>query len=154
MKIRPTSDHDRLRLKAATGQAIARAGGGVVLSQGTRVEPPALSKYKAPHEADHFMPIDVACDADMKAGAPIILSAMAATLGYVVTPADRDAGPLTLEMVGEVICESGDVAPVILDALADGRLSPAECAAIERECNEALEALWRVRSAVRGECGK
>lgn len=149
MSIRPTSDHDRDRLKAATGRAIERAGGGAALAAMTRVETPALSKYKAGHEAGHYMPIDVAVDADMAAGAPIILSAMASIQGYSVTPLSGVTGKLTPKMIGSLIRETGDVSAAVLEAMADGTISPNERNAISREIDEALSALWTLRAALR-----
>lgn len=148
--IRPTSDHDRDRIKAATARAIDRAGGGTVLAAQTRVEPAALSRYKAPQE-DGFMPVDVALDADMAAGAPIVLSAMAAIEGYALTPFAASPGPLCNGIVGTLIRETGEVSAVVLDAMADGKLTPAERNAIEKELDEAMAAMWQLRAAVRGE---
>lgn len=152
MKSRPTSDHDRQRLKAATGRSIDRAGGGTSLAGQTRVEMAALSKYRSPHEETAYIPIDVALDTDMTAGAPIILSAMASILGYSITPVD---GPtrtkVTHEMVGSLIRETGEVSAAVLDAMADGRLSPNERNAIMREIDEATVALWTLRAALRSD---
>ncbi|MFN3549250.1 MAG: phage regulatory CII family protein [Mesorhizobium sp.] len=146
MKDRPTSDHDRARLKGATKRAIERAGGGTAFAAQTRVEPPVLSKYAAPHE-DHFVPVDVACDADMAAGSPVILSAMAATQGFRLVPIDDVAPAFSPTMVGQLIRETGDVSAAILEAMADGRVTPAERRAIEIEIDEALVALFTLRRA-------
>jgi len=150
MKDRPTSDHDRRRLKAATERSIRRAGGGTVFAALTRVEPPALSKYAAMHD-DHFMPIDVALDCDMAAGAPVILAAMAASAGYTIAPAAAAAAPLCPVMVGTLIRETGEVSAVVLEAMADGRLTPRERQAIAKEIDEAMVALWTLKNAVAGD---
>lgn len=150
--MRPTSDHDRERLKAATERSITRAGGPVALAALTRVEAPALSKYKAPQEAGHFMPVDVAVDSDMAGGAPVILAAMATTLGYQVTPLPQSApAPLSTTMVGTLIRETGDVSATVLQALADGRLTPGERKTIAKEIDEALQAMWVLKQALGGE---
>lgn len=149
MKDRPTSDHDRARLKGATKRAIERAGGGTAFAGQTRVEPPALSKYAAQHE-DHFVPVDVACDADMAAGAPVILSAMAATQGFRLVPIDETAPAFHSSMVGTLIRETGEVSAAILEAMADGRITPAERRAIEAEIDEAMQALFVLRRAFGG----
>jgi hypothetical protein len=150
MKDRPTTDHDRARLKGATRRSVERAGGGTALAAHTRVEPPALSKYAAPHE-DAFVPIDVACDADMAAGAPVILSAMAATLGFRLVPIEGEPAPaIGPAMVGRLIRETGDVSAAVLEALADGRITPAERRAIAVEIDEALVAMFALRRAFEG----
>lgn len=152
-ELRPTSDHDRAMLKAASDRAIRRAGGGAVFAGRTRVLAAALSRYKADHE-DAFMPIDVAVDADMAAGQPIILAAIAALEGYAITPLTapgRAAPTLSAGLVGVLIRETGEVSAAVLEALADDHLSPAERKAIEKELDEALAALWQLRAALRGE---
>lgn len=151
MKMRPTSDHHRQKLKAATGRSLDRAGGGSVLAPQTRVEAPALSKYKAGHEETAFMPIDVALDCDMAAGAPIILTAMAAIQGYAVTPIDGDPQPLCHTLIGNLIRETGEVSAAALELLAAGKMTPAMRAAFGKEMDEALAALWQLRAAIRDE---
>lgn len=148
MKDRPTSDHDRRRLKAATERGIKRAGGGTLFAEQTRVEPQALSKYKAVQEETAFMPIDVAVDCDMVSGSPVILGAMAATLGYSITPIHQVRVKYTPELVGTLIRETGEVSAVILEAMADGRLTETERATIAREIDEATAALWTLRGSL------
>lgn len=148
MKDRPTSDHDRRRLKAATERAIKRAGGGTLFSVQTRVEPQALSKYKALQEDDTFMPIDVAVDCDMFTGAPIILSAMASSLGYSIAPCMPERVKYTPELVGTLIRETGEVSAVILEAMSDGILTEAERSTIAKEIDQATMALWRLRASL------
>lgn len=94
------------------------------------------------------MPIDVAVDCDMTAGAPVILSAMAVSLGYSIAPlaaADAKAEPA---MVGTLIREIGEVSAVVLDALADGRITDNERNAISKEIDEAMAALWALRAGI------
>ncbi|MCA0275847.1 MAG: hypothetical protein LCH86_07580 [Proteobacteria bacterium] len=150
MKVRPTSDHDRARLKAATDRSLKRAGGGTLFSDQTRVEAPVLSKYKAVHEETAFMPIDVAVDCDMAAGAPIILSAMATTLGYSVSPMAPEAVRYAPELVGSLIRETGEASAVILEAMADGKLTESERARIAGEIDQAAMALWKLRASLLG----
>jgi len=148
--LRPTSDHDRERIKAATGRGIERAGGGTSFATQTRVEPSALSKYKAPHEDGHFMPIDVALDCDLAAGAPTILAAMASIQGYKIMPIVDAPAHLCSGLVGRIIRETGELSAVVLDAMSDGHLTPAEKQRIEKELDEAIKAMWELRAAVRG----
>ena len=150
---RPTSDHDRAALKGACDRAVKRAGGVTALANLTRVKVAALSKYGNGCEPDHFMPLDVAADADMVAGAPVILSALAAIEGFAVVslPSPVPPGGPTTGMVGNLIKESGEVSAAVLAAMADGTITPNERAAIATEIDEALTALWRIRAALNGE---
>lgn len=148
-KMRPTSDHQRERLKGATGEAIDRAGGGTFLATRTRVETGALSKYRAGHETDYFMPVDIAADTDLAAGRPIILATLASVEGYQITPLScAPGGTLTPALVGRLIRETADVSAAILDAQADGRVSINAKHAIMREIDEALAVLWQTRAAL------
>lgn len=149
MTTRPSSDHDRARLKAATDRGIRRAGGGASLATQTRVEAAVLSKYKAEHEAGHFMPLDVALDCDLAAGAPVILSTFASLQGYAVAPLDAKAAGYSPNLVGNLIRETGEVSAVVLEAWADGKLTPRERQAIEKELDEAMAAMWLLRAALR-----
>ncbi len=148
MKIRPTSDHDRQRLKAATERSLKRAGGGSAVAEQTRVETAQLSKYKAQQEDLAFMPIDVAVDCDMLAGNPIILSAMAATLGYSVSPLGAAPVRYAPELVGALIREVGEASAAILDAMSDGKQTDAERTKIAKEIDEAAMALWKLRASL------
>ncbi|MEP9397948.1 phage regulatory CII family protein [Mesorhizobium sp. KR2-14] len=150
MKDRPTSDHDRRRLKAATERGIKRAGGGSMLAEQTRVEAAQLSKYKAVQEDAAFMPIDVAVDCDMVSGSPVILSTMASLLGYSVAPCAPERVKYAPELVGTLIRETGEVSAVILEAMADGKLTEAERAVIAKEIDDATLALWRLRASLLG----
>lgn len=142
-----------MRLKGATSRSIARAGGGTALAVQTRVNAPALSKYAADHETEHFMPIDIAIDTDMAAGAPVILTAMAVSLGYTLTPAEggKPVARISAEMVGHIVRECGEAQAAILDALADGAMTPRRRQVLAKEIDEAVASLWTARAALRGE---
>lgn len=94
------------------------------------------------------MPIDVAIDCDKAAGAPVILSAMAITLGYSISPIVSTSAKAEPAMVGTLIREIGEVSAVVLEAMADGRISPNERNAISKEIDEALAALWALRGGI------
>lgn len=147
---RPTTDHDRLALKAATRQALALAGGVSRFELATRVAAPALSKYGAVQEIAAFMPLDVAADLDRDLGAPVMAEAMAALAGYRLTPADAVApGAPSLADVAKIMRESCDVADALTAALADGKIGPAEARTIDREIEEAIAVLRGLQGRVR-----
>ncbi|MEO3997205.1 phage regulatory CII family protein [Mesorhizobium sp. CAU 1732] len=151
MKDRPTSDHQRQKLKASTKRSVDRAGGGTVFAGHTRVEGAQLSKYAALSEINAYMPIDVAVDCDMIGGAPIILGTMATVLGYSIAPIESTPGRVTPELVGSLIRETGEVSAIVLETMAAGKLTPTARSAISKEIDEALAALWQLRAAIRCE---
>jgi len=135
-----------MTLKAATRRAIEIAGGARSFAAVTRIKEGNLSKYGSPNEehAETFMPIDVAVEADMEAGSPIILSAMAEMLGYKLVPmaaAADDPDVITQADALTVANEMSDVIRVITTALADGRACAADRKDITREADEAVKAL-------------
>ena len=82
--MRVISDRQSMQLKAATRRAIDMAGGSDTFEHVTRVRQGQLSKYGLAGE-DHaacFAPIDVALEADIEAGSPIITEMMAKLQGY------------------------------------------------------------------------
>lgn len=144
---RPTSDHDRAALKAAVARAVRRAGGPTALATQTRGTIATISRHAAAHDDDHYMPVDVAADADMAAGAPIILTALAAIEGYTLRRADA-AVHFCPGMVGALIRETADVSASVLEAMADGVMTPRERSAVMVEIDEALAALFTLRNAI------
>lgn len=154
--MRSISDKDQLALKAATRRAIDMAGGSDALQHMTRVKQAALAKYGSAGEdcADKYMPVDVAVEADMEAGSPIITAKMAKLLGFRLVPIEAEANavlPVTLKDGLLIASEMADVVKVISAALEDGVVDSAERAAIVREIDEAVKALMDVmrRAGVR-----
>jgi hypothetical protein len=81
--VRVISDKQALALKAATRRAVDMAGGSDSFQHVTRVGQGQLSKYGLTGE-DHqssFMPIDIALEADLEAGSPVIIEKLAALMG-------------------------------------------------------------------------
>ena len=154
--MRSISDKEQLSLKAATRRALDMAGGQDAFQHMTRVRQAALSKYGSPAEdcADKYMPIDVAVEADMEAGTPIITGKMAELLGYKLVPigASGDQSPLSVNDALRIANEVADVVKAITKALEnDGRVDCAEGREITREIDEAVQALMDVakRAVVR-----
>lgn len=146
--MRTISDKQGLTLKAATRRAVDMAGGGEAFSRVTRIKAGNISKYGSTNEEheETFMPIDVAVEADLEAGSPIILSAMAEMAGYRLVPADAapvvtQAAPLGLLDALAIANEAGDVVRAITEAVADGRVDGSDERTITREIDEAMKAL-------------
>jgi hypothetical protein len=154
--VRSISDKQGKTLKAATRRSVDMAGGGDAFQHATRVNAASLSKYVSPNEdnAKNFMPIDVAVEADMEAGSPIILAAMAEMLGCRVVPVDQGSPehdhPLTLMDGLRIANEAADVVRAITQALENENLDALERKEITREADQAIKALQLVLRKIGG----
>ena len=84
------------------------------------------------------------------------LHLLAGRLGYRLVPDDSaDATPAPLATVAvhasEAMVEAGEAVQTVLRAIEDDLISNDEMDAIERECDEAIEALIRLKQAARRE---
>jgi len=154
--LRTISDKQALTLKAATRRSVDMAGGGDAFSRVTRIKAGNLSKYGSPNEenAETFMPIDVAVEADMEAGSPIILSTMAEMQGYKLVLLDSasaspQSGGLSAVDALHIANEAADVVRAITTAIADGSIDGRDERDITREIDEVMAALKSVLDKVR-----
>jgi hypothetical protein len=85
--LRASTEQHRRDLKFATYRLIDMVGPGN-LAAVTRVKGPALSKYAAQHEEEHFAPLDVVFDAERASGAMIVTEALARLHGMKLSPAE------------------------------------------------------------------
>ncbi|WP_180897338.1 hypothetical protein [Martelella soudanensis] len=140
--MRPTSEDNRARLKAATRRAIRAAGGGDSFQHVTRVAEAQLSKYGLASEdhAETFIPVDVALDADLEAGSPIITTAMAQAQGFRLVRAEREDAEHRLEFcdISALGMSFSDLQRALHEALADdGSVDESERRIIQR-CGDRL----------------
>lgn len=146
---RPSTEAQRLALKSASGGALRLAGGGDAFALSTRIEAPRLSNCCNPMDAGAFLPVDVALDADLAAGAPVITAALAAAQGYDLTPREAPAGQtVTLDGLAQLSRDIGAVVPALATALADGRLDAAERRDVTRVFDSAISTLTALRQTV------
>lgn len=148
--MRTISEKDCLALKGSTEASLALGGGMTSFTHFTRVGVANLSKYASGRD-EQFMPIDIAVEADMRAGSPVIVSEMARQLGYRLEPEAgsgrvkphdlSDADALTLSM------EAADAVRVIHEAVASGRLDELSWRRISKEIHELKRAADHVLSA-------
>lgn len=158
--MRSISDKQQMTLKAATRRAVDMAGGGDSFQHVTRAKGYALSRYGSTNEEnlDKFMPIDVAVEADIEAGSPIIAAAMAEMLGYRLVPNEAKSGPASVAPISvhdalKIANEAADVVKAITDALySDNLIDAAEEKVITREIDEVMRSLTETlhRVKVRG----
>jgi hypothetical protein len=121
-------------LKGVTEASFVEGGGVTSFASMTRVSVSQLSKY-ASQSADnkgYLAGIDIAVEADMRAGQPIIVAEMARLLGYRLVREDAPATPPGLSEHDALVLsiKSGKLAGIILDALTDHRVDTAEYAEI------------------------
>lgn len=144
-----------LNLKGATDASFRLGGGVTSLALLTRVVVSTLVKYSTRgeeradgrHQHDETMiPVDVAVEADSRAGSPIITGEMARQLGFRLEPlSGSGAGKsLTVADAHRVLAEAMDVTKAMLDAYANGQPSTLDKRVIRKEAREAIRALEQV----------
>ncbi|KQS90317.1 hypothetical protein [Rhizobium sp. Leaf386] len=159
--MRLISDQSILTLKGVT-DACYRLGGGVTsFALLTRVGVSTLVKYSTlgerredgSHEhGQTIIPLDIAIEADMRAGSPIILGQAVAELGFGLVPLEgRPAARQVTEADAHmVLAEAMDVSRAILEAGRDGRYDALEKRTICSEAREAIRALEQVIAGFEG----
>ncbi len=135
-------------LKGATEASFKLGGGLTSFALLARVGVSTLSKYASVSEEfrDNVIPVDIAVEADRRAGSPIIISEAARQLGFDLVPASgaETAKPVTEADAHRVLYEATDVSRAILDAMGDGKIDALERKKIAQEAREAIRALERV----------
>lgn len=129
---RASTEQQRDILKVVSRRAVKAAGGGAMLSDVSRVSEGQISKYcsTSPDCEDVFLPIDVALEADLEAGSPIIVSAMAGMLGFRLVRADEaDAARPALPDHKDIMTLDAvfsQLKSVMAEAIDDGRVDEGE----------------------------
>ncbi|WP_245423547.1 hypothetical protein [Rhizobium subbaraonis] len=154
--MRLISEEMILSLKGVT-DACYRLGGGVAsFALLTRVGVSTLVKYATLGERrgdgshEHgatLIPVDIAVEADLRAGSPIITSEMARHLGFRLEPlADRIAieAPLAEADVLAIMDKATDVWRMARSAFADGRIDAME----RRELSQQIRRIIRAAECV------
>ncbi|TPL30204.1 hypothetical protein [Mesorhizobium sp. B2-4-7] len=148
---RPTSEADRLDLKAATRQALdmARPAKFALI---TRVDTPALSNYGSPSEPDKFMPIDIVVDLCRDIGAPVLIEEMARQLGFKLVPLEPcEGGDPGIADIAAVSKEAADVVGALAAGLSgDGKLDGAQRRVVRTEISENVTVLRRLERKMGG----
>lgn len=136
-------------LKGAT-DACFRLGGGVTsLALLTRVGVSTLSKYASngDEHVDVLVPVDVAVEADMRAGTPVIVSEMARQLGFRLEPLEAQvvaAETLSEDDVLKIMDQAAEVWRLARSAFADGRLDALE----RRDLSQQIRRIMRACECV------
>ncbi len=146
---RASGAEERAALKTATKMSLSKSGGGAI-SPFTRKSQAQLYRYGSKTDPD-FAPVDVALEMDRMAEQPIITAQLAASLGYRLVPvgAERPSDNLR-SLLSRFIRETGDVSTTIIDAEADGEISPREADDIRKEVREVEQLLTLIRRTLDG----
>lgn len=148
MSFRPTTDHDRAKLKSSVRRLLRSIGGQDEAACATRVGQQTLSKYasrSASHENDH-MPIDVLMDLTMDSDDPAVVKTLCRLANGVFVPLPRTQAAITNwpAAVGLAVKSGADAAEAICKALSDdGQISREEIEDLEipDKLSRAIEAL-------------
>jgi hypothetical protein len=151
----------RQGLKVLADRLISAAGGPEKAALVTRVERPALSKYRSPHadHADSFMPLDVAAELTLDTAervGPLVARHFAALSGCAVVALPRAVPGEAHRSVAVVARETGEVVAAFAEALADGRLTADEVsgARLAEEIDEAIESLLALKAVAEAAAGE
>lgn len=140
-------------LKTATHALVREVGGVDAAAAASRVGRSMLSDYGHPQKPGMFMPIDVVLDLEAALRRPVVTQQLALAQGFDLVPveaAESGLVPSALAQLGrEISALFGETAA----AIDDGRLTDAECQALETrgaEARRALCALMAALAAMRG----
>lgn len=109
-------------------------GGSEALEARMGMSAAVLRNKVNPNNTTHHLTLAEAFKLQDITGDHRIAHAMAGSLGYTLTPTEGpDAGSLIAALL-TAAAGQGDLAKVVADALADGRITPNEAASIARAC--------------------
>lgn len=146
---RPYRNEDYLAIKAATRRATKEAGKLADVADRTRIDASRISKAGNPNEAE-FLPIDVAMDLDALAGDDRILRAWAEMRGYDLHKIERGVAVENMARhIGAVGKESGELISEMCEAVADGKVTPAEALRIEEAAEDVRDNVTRLQADCR-----
>lgn len=152
-ELRASTPAERLALKAAVKRASKLAGGAASVQHVTRVCESDLSRYAGAEYEDRHCPVDVALDLDREAGHPVILSALAAILGYRLVAAEGAGdGGIGAADIAALFQENAEFAEAA--AAGASRITATELGRIERGAERAVAAVRRVEALARAGAGK
>ncbi|TWF53243.1 phage regulatory CII family protein [Neorhizobium alkalisoli] len=139
--IRSILAEDILSLKGITDACLKLGGGMTSFAKLTRVVVSQLSKYASTSEEnfEQLIPVDIAVEADRRAGKPLIVEEMARQLGYRLELVDQPAAgrrKITDDDAMDLMKEAMDVIHALRTARADGKIDAADRKRITVEVRE------------------
>lgn len=148
----------RTELKGVVRLAVVEAGGqeNCANVSGRIKRAAAFSDYANPSLDDRHIPLDVAVELDAFNGNGRILRAAAALLGFVLVrlPEVGSAFDKLGRISAQAMKECAEVFTHLAQVLDDGEVKPEELPEFEREVDEAIAKLIRLKLQMRAEAGK
>lgn len=148
----------RRELKGVVKLAVVEAGGQENCANiSSRIRrPAAFSDYANLAVEERHIPLDVAVELDAFNGNGRLIRAAAGLLGFVLVRLPEVARGVTHlgRVTAQAMKECSDVFSRLAEALDDGHIDDAEMAGLEREIDEAIEKLVKLKMQVRAEAGE
>lgn len=157
--MRTISEAEVIAIKGATEASFVQGGGVTSFALFTGVGVSTLSKYANTNMVsdengvwkmeypDNVIRVDVAVEADRRAGHPWIVGEAARQLGFRLEPLAeriRNAGEVTERDAHVVLSEAMDVSRALIDAFNDGKIDALDRKILRRELRELIEAAQRI----------
>lgn len=147
----------RTELKGVVKLAVVEAGGqeNCANVSGRIKRAAAFSDYANAALDDRHIPLDVAVELDAFNGNGRILRSAAALLGFVLVKLPEVGASFQKlgRLSAQAMKECSDVFSRLADVLDDGEVKPEELPEFEREVDEAIAKLVRLKMQVRAEAG-
>ncbi|WP_180901738.1 hypothetical protein [Martelella soudanensis] len=142
-------------LREASRRSVVQGGGPERFQYVTRATQGQLSKcwtHDPSRKTQHVMAIDVAVEADMEAGAPVIVGEMARLQGYRLVRDDQpdSAGRLGIADIGVFQDAFHALSQSMIQAVADGKVDPREAAEILEKYASFMRVAHTVESKAHG----
>ena len=142
---------NRAALKTAARRLVVSVGGLEAAATVCRLNKTALAAAYDPHQPERALPVDVVAELEHVAAAPVVTTVLARLSGHALVPIAPGGGLEALALV-HVFRGAAEVGAAYAAAIADTRLSRAECKAVagrllelQAACMQAVAALLNDR---------
>lgn len=128
-------------LKAGFRELVKLVGGQDYAARLLGVSQSRISENAAPHQPDCTARIHHIAALEAEAGVPVVTRILAELAGHELVPLGTFKTEDPHIHLARIIKDAGEVSIAISQALADGRISPAEARTLKREAGGAIEAM-------------
>jgi hypothetical protein len=139
-------------LKSASQILLTRVGGPrLAAAEITRGAESRLSEAASPQVPDRFLAIDQVADIESHCGDPVITRQLAALHGYDLVPQkETKLSEDSMRLALKVTVEAGQLAQAVLEAIADGRVTPTELRDAMSRAQDVHAAVTQVIASLQG----